>query len=117
MSTPQSITAYRAYGVPRSALLHTLFSKKNLPLDMQEALASYKLLVWTKELLAHKLYEIEEGTIRRFNKDYLVVWNWIDTRGSFLQADLDSEWFLSFREPQPEYGLPNVVYIWRKYYA
>lgn len=110
-----SIEAFRTYGIARSALLHALFSKKNIPNDMQEALQSYKLLVWNKELLAHKLYEIQEGTIRRFNKDYLVVWDWIDTRSSFLQASLDSEWFLSFREPQPEYGLPNVVYIRRKY--
>lgn len=111
-----SIESYNIYGVERSALMYTMFSKKQLPNEMQVALASYKLLVWSKELLQHKLNEIQEGTIRRFNKDYIVVWDSIDNRGSFISAPFASEWFLSFREPQPEYGLPNVVYIKRKYY-
>jgi len=111
--TLQSIESYKLYGIPRSFLIKQLFTKKHIEVETQIALASYKLLVWNKELLAHKL---QEGTITRFNKEYIVVWDWIDTRGSFISSPNESEWFLSFREPQPEYGLPNVVYIWRKYY-
>lgn len=110
-----SITAFRKYGTPRSTLLYNLFNKKHWEIEQQECLSSCKLLCWTHELLQHKLHEVEAGTIRRSNKDYIVAWNNLDTRGQFLaESDPQSEWFLSFREPQPEYNLPNIVYIWKR---
>ena len=46
----QSVQAFRKYGIAKSALLHALFTKKQIAIDFQEALASYKLLVWNKAL-------------------------------------------------------------------
>lgn len=111
--TKSRVPAFLKYGILPTELTQHLFYSKYVPVDFQEALASYKLLVWNKELMLHKF---DGAYITRFNKQYLIVWDSIDTRGYFISEPLTSEWFLSFREPQPEYGLPNVCYVTRKYY-
>lgn len=104
-------------GIQSSDLREALYKKKQIPLEMQEALRSYKLLLWTKELLQYKLEEGEgTGTITRFDKQYLVVWNSLDNRGQFLASPNDSQWYVSLREPFPSFGICNIAYIWRKIY-
>ena len=110
--------AYSVTGILASSLREALYKRKQIPVELHEALRSYKLLLWTKELLQHKLEEgAGTGTIIRFDKQYLVVWNSIDNRGQFLSAPLNSEWFVSLREPYQSFGICNIAYIWRKMYA
>jgi hypothetical protein len=111
-SKPKSIISYQKYGIARSTLIHSLTYKKYIPLQEQIALSSYKLLIWTKELLDLKL---NGHKVTRFNKQYIVIWVYPDTRDSYLSSPLESEFFLSFREPQEEYDLQNYVLIWRSY--
>lgn len=109
--------AYRITGLLPSDVRASLYKKKQIPLQHQEALRSYKLLLWTKELLAHKLEEgAGTGTITRFDKQYLVVWNSLDNRGQFLSSPPDSQWYVSLREPFESFGICNIAYIWRKIY-
>jgi len=109
--------AYKVTGIFPSSLREALYKRKQIPLEMQEALKSYKLLLWTKELLQHKLEEgAYTGTITRFDKQYLVVWNSLDNRGQFLSAPLNSEWYVSMREPYSSFGILPIAYIWRKVY-
>jgi len=109
--------AYSVTGILASNLREALYKRKQIPIEMQEALRSYKLLLWTKELLAHKLEEgAGTGTITRFDKQYLVVWNALDNRGQFLSSSPDSQWYVSLREPFESFGICNIAYIWKKLY-
>lgn len=109
--------AYSVTGILSTQLREVLYKKKQIPLQFQEALRSYKLLLWTKELLQHKLEENPDtGLITRFDKQYLVVWNSLDNRGQFLASPHDSQWYVSLREPYPSFGICNIAYIWRKVY-
>jgi hypothetical protein len=108
----RSIDSYTKHGVYRSTLIHALYHTKFISADLQHALSHYKLLVWNKELLQ---YKTNGHILTRFNKQYLIVWNAVNNRGEFCRAPNDSEWFISFREAQPEYDIPPIAYIWRKY--
>jgi hypothetical protein len=108
----KAAVAFTKYDVYRSTLIHAMYHTKFISADLQHTLASYKLLVWNKELLQFKT---NGHTLTRFNKQYLIVWNAVNNRGEFCRAPNDSEWFISFREAQPEYDIPPIAYIWRKY--
>lgn len=114
MSLPNILRFTKTYNLTPQQLREHITSYHNLHESVSKTLRQYKLLCWNKELLQHKLAESGGSTIRRFDIEFQVCWNSLEfptARSLFVSSPLDSQWWLSFRQPHPDSGLLPVVFI------
>ena len=111
MALPNIHNFIKQFNITPNELRMHLTTAPHLHEPQIAALSQYKLLIWNKELLQHKMHG---ATLTRFGIEFQVHWNSLEfptARSRFVNAFNDSKWKLSFRVPHPDSGLLPVVLI------
>lgn len=110
LTQPVVIAAVRKYGVPPSIIQHIAINNFRITQNYRDCFQRYYLLFWRADYL---LDQIEQGALKlgfgAERKDWIVVYHKC-TRGTLL-GDKSAQVALSFREPQPEFGLPAYCLV------
>lgn len=99
-----AIAGIAKYGIPRAILNKYLINTWHIPEHLRIGLSNYFILKWESSYLTNRLMN---GLLRREDKFYYAIFHDCSLRDI---ANCESV-KLSFRVPQPEYKLSNIVLI------
>lgn len=106
-STLPSITAYQKYCVQPSVIRFISTKSWSISPYFRDCFKSYHILHWTPQ---HFLEQAQNGYLHRNEGKYEIIYH-RTTRGKILSASANRVVYISFRMPQPEFGLPGIALV------
>lgn len=102
-----SITAYQKYCVQPSVIRFVSTKSWSISPYFRDCFKSYHILHWTS---SHFLEQAQNGYLHRKEGKYEIIYH-RTARGKILAASQDRVVYISFRMPQPEFGLPGIALV------
>jgi len=102
-----SITAYQKYCVQPSVIRFISTKSWSISPYFRDCFKSYHILHWTPQ---HFLEQAQNGYLHRNEGKYEIIYH-RTTRGKILSASQNRVVYISFRMPQPEFGLPGIALV------
>ena len=102
-----SITAYNKYCVQPSVIRFISTKSWSISPYFRDCFKSYHILHWTPH---HFLEQAQNGYLHRNEGKYEIIYH-RTTRGRIISASQDRVVYISFRMPQPEFGLPGIALV------
>lgn len=106
--TASAISAYQKHGVNRSVVKFLLTKSFSISSLFRDCFKRYYILYWRAEYFLHRT-EGTAGLLTQDGLEYVILYH-RTTRGKILHYQR-KQVILSFREPQPEFGLPAYVLV------
>jgi len=106
---PTSIRAYKKYGLNPSMIRFLCTKSWSIANSFLDCFEEYYILHWTKKHFLEKASQ-GNGYLIRNEGMYEIIYH-CTTRGKILAAPENSTIHISFRKPQPEFGIGGFVLV------